>query len=159
MSWNPPPHQIVMRFIYLFIYFWLRWVFLALRGFSLGAVIGGYSSLWCAGFSLRWLLLLWSTGSRHTGFSSCGMQASVVVAHGLWSTGLVVVAHGFCCSVDVGSSRPSARTRVPCIGRRILFFFFKDTNCTWTSVTFLKIFIYLFIFGSVGFSFLYEGFL
>ena len=35
----------------------------------------GYSLLWCAGFSLRWLLLLRSTGSRHTG--------SVVVAHGL----------------------------------------------------------------------------
>ena len=29
-----------------------------------------YSSLWCAGFSLQWLLLLGSTGSRHPGFSS-----------------------------------------------------------------------------------------
>ena len=35
----------------------------------------GYSSLWCAGFSLRWLLLLQSTGSRHMGFSSCGSRA------------------------------------------------------------------------------------
>ena len=43
----------------------------------------GYSSLWCAGFSLRWLLLLQSTGSKHTGFSSCGTRASVVVALGL----------------------------------------------------------------------------
>ena len=43
----------------------------------------GYSSLWCEGFSLRWLLLLWSTGSRHVGFSSCGTWASVVVARGL----------------------------------------------------------------------------
>ena len=34
----------------------------------------GYSSLRCTGFSLRWLLLLWSTGSRCPG--------SVVVAHG-----------------------------------------------------------------------------
>ena len=33
----------------------------------------------CAGFSLRWLLLLWSTGSRRTG--------SVVVARGLSSCG------------------------------------------------------------------------
>ena len=32
----------------------------------------GYSSLWCVGFSLRWLLLLRSMGSRHAGFSSCG---------------------------------------------------------------------------------------
>ena len=43
----------------------------------------GYSSLWCTGFSLQWLLLLRSTGSRQAGFSSCGMQVSVVVAHGL----------------------------------------------------------------------------
>ena len=27
------------------------------------------------GFSLQWLLLLWSTGSRHVGFSSCGTWA------------------------------------------------------------------------------------
>ena len=33
------------------------------------------SSLCCAGFSLRWLLLLWSTGSRRAGFSSCGTRA------------------------------------------------------------------------------------
>ena len=39
--------------------------------------------MWCAGFSLRWLLLLWSMGSRHTGFSSCDHSGSVVVPHGL----------------------------------------------------------------------------
>ena len=44
--------------IYLFIYFWLCWVFVAVCGLSLVAARGGYSSLWCAGFSLRWLLLL-----------------------------------------------------------------------------------------------------
>ena len=33
------------------------------------------SSLLCAGVSLWWLLLVRSTGSRHTGFSSCGTQA------------------------------------------------------------------------------------
>ena len=59
----------------LFIYFWLRWVFIAAHGLSLVAVSRGYSSLRCTGFSLRWLLLLQSTGSRHAG--------SVVVAHGL----------------------------------------------------------------------------
>ena len=36
---------------------------------------GGYSSLPCAGFSLWWLLFLWSSGSRQAGFSSCGMRA------------------------------------------------------------------------------------
>ena len=50
--------------IYLFIYFWLRWVFVAVSRLSLVAACGGYSLLWCAGFSLRWLLLLWSTGCR-----------------------------------------------------------------------------------------------
>ena len=36
---------------------------------------GGYSLLWCMGFSSRWLLLLRSTGSRCVGFSSCGSRA------------------------------------------------------------------------------------
>ena len=74
-----------MYFIYLykFIYFWLRWVFVAARGLSLVAVSGGYSSLWCMGFSLWWLLLLQNTGSRRVGFSSCGTRASLVMVHGL----------------------------------------------------------------------------
>ena len=46
-----------------------------LRGLSLVAVSGGYSSLQCVGFSLRWLLLLRSVDSRLTG--------SVVAARGL----------------------------------------------------------------------------
>ena len=60
---------------YLFIYFWLCWVFIAARGLSLVMASRGYSLLWCSGFSLRWLLLLRSMGSRHAGFSSCGSQA------------------------------------------------------------------------------------
>ena len=51
-------------FIYLCIYFWLRWVFAAARGLSLVASSRGYYLLRCAGFSLQWLLLLQSTGSR-----------------------------------------------------------------------------------------------
>ena len=62
-------------FICLFIYFWLRWVFVAALVLPLAAASGGYSSLRCTGFSLWWLLLLRSTGSRHVGFSSCGSQA------------------------------------------------------------------------------------
>ena len=106
--------------INLFICFWLCWVFVAVRGFSLVAVSGGYSSLQCMGFSLQWLLLLWSTGSRHTGFSSCGPQAqqlwllgSRAQAQQLWHTGLVALRH-------VGSSWSRDRTHVPCHGRRIL---------------------------------------
>ena len=54
----------------------------------------GYSLLQCVDFSLRWLLLLWSTGSRRTG--------SVVVACGLQSAGSVVVVHGLSCSTARG---------------------------------------------------------
>ena len=64
-------------------YFWLCLVFVAAWGLSLVAASRGYSSLRCTGFSLRWLLLLWSTGSRCAGFSSCGSRASVVVARWL----------------------------------------------------------------------------
>ena len=58
------------KFIYLFIF--------GCVGSSLlhaGFLWGLRSSLRCAGFSLWWLLLLQSTGSRLTGFSSCGAQA------------------------------------------------------------------------------------
>ena len=127
----------MLLFIYLFIYlfiflifnfilFWLCWVFIAVCGLSLVVASRGYSSLLCAGFSLRWLLLLQSRGSRCMGFSSCstraqqlrhvrprvhrlqqlrivgsvvvvcgiqGMQASVVVVHGLSSFGLQALEH------------------------------------------------------------------
>ena len=36
-------------FIYLLINFSLHWVFVAVRGLSLVAAHGSYSSLWCAG--------------------------------------------------------------------------------------------------------------
>ena len=58
-----------------FIYFWLRWIVVAVCGLSLVVASRGYSSLQCAGFSFWWLLLLRSTGSRRAGFSSCGTQA------------------------------------------------------------------------------------
>ena len=59
----------------VFFFFWLRWVFVAVCRLSLVAASRGYSSLRCAGFSLQWLLLLWSTGSRRAGFSICGTRA------------------------------------------------------------------------------------
>ena len=61
-------------FIYLFIYFWLCWVFVSVRGLSLVAASGGHSSSRCAGLSLSRPLLLRSTGSRCSG--------SAIVAHG-----------------------------------------------------------------------------
>ena len=72
--WNGKMLIFFFKFIYL-IYFWLHWIFVAECGLSLVAASGGYSLLWCAGFSLRWLLLLQSTGSRCAGFSSCGSRA------------------------------------------------------------------------------------
>ena len=103
----------------LFFSFWLCCVFFAARGLSLVVASRVYSSLRCTGFSLLWLLLLRSTGSRHAGFSSCSTRAqqlwlagSRAQAQQLWHMGLVAPRH-------VGSSWTRARTHVPCIGRRI----------------------------------------
>ena len=60
-------------FFLRFIYFWLLWVFVAARLY-LVVVSGGYSSLQCVGFSLRWFLT-WSTGSRVLKLSSCSSRA------------------------------------------------------------------------------------
>ena len=59
---------------YLFIYLWLCWVFVSVRGLSPVVASGGHSSLRCAGFSPSRPLLLQSTSSRRAG--------SVIVAHG-----------------------------------------------------------------------------
>ena len=110
---------ILIFMVSLFFLFWLCWVFVAARGLSLVGASAGYSSLRCTGFSLWWLLLLWSTGSRHICFSSCGMQAQQLWLMGsrvqdqLWHTGLAAPWH-------VGSYQTRDRTRVPCIGRWIL---------------------------------------
>ena len=51
------------------IYFlWLLWVFIVAYGLFLVVASRSYSSLWSMGFSLRWLLLLWSMGSMCSGF-------------------------------------------------------------------------------------------
>ena len=62
----------ILNLFISFIYFGLCWVFITVHGLSLVAASEGYYSLQCAGFSLRWLLLLRSKGSRRVGFSSCG---------------------------------------------------------------------------------------
>ena len=67
-SYSPP-------FIYLFIYLWLCWVFVSVRGLSPVAASRGHSSSRCTGLSLSQPLSLRSTGSRRAG--------SVVVAHRL----------------------------------------------------------------------------
>ena len=86
-------------------------------------VSDGYSSLRCAGLSLRWPLLLRSMGPRCAGLSSCGLLAlerhlsswwhtgSRAQAQQSWPSGLVAPRH-------VGSSPTRARTHVPCTGRQ-----------------------------------------
>ena len=60
--------------VLLFIYLWLCWVFVSVRGLSLVVESGDHSSSRCTGLSPSWPLLLRSTGSRCAG--------SVIVAHG-----------------------------------------------------------------------------
>ena len=90
-------------------YFWLCCVFIAAHGLALVAAREG--------FSLWWLLLVWSTGSR-------------AWAQLLWRVGLVAPQHVEC-------SWTRDRTLVPCLGRQILnhwttrevpvwSYFFKD---------------------------------
>ena len=86
-------NKFIYLFIYLFIYIWLHWVFVAACGLSLVVASGDYS-LQFMGFSLLWLFLLWSMGSSHAGFSSCGLQAlerrlsscgsRAQLLHGMW---------------------------------------------------------------------------
>ena len=59
---------------FIFIYLWLCWVFVSVRGPSPVAASGGHSSSWCAGLSPSRSLLFRSTGSRRAG--------SAIVAHG-----------------------------------------------------------------------------
>ena len=86
-------------FIYLFIYgcvgsWFLREGFLQLR--QVGAT-----------------LHRGARASHYRGLSCCRARAPDAQAQQLWLTGPVAPRH-------VGSSRTRARTRVPCIGRRIL---------------------------------------
>ena len=79
------------------IYFWLCWVFVAACGLSLVAASDkwelvsscGAQASHCRGFSCRVYAL--------------SAQALVAADRGLWSVGLVVVAHGLCCPAACGT--------------------------------------------------------
>ena len=73
-EWFGPPgtiRQWLEMVCFFFVFFFCCIGSLLLRGLSLVAVSRGYSSLQCAGFSLRWLL-----------FSSCGTRAQLL--RGTW---------------------------------------------------------------------------
>ena len=69
--------------VVLFIYFWLWWVYTAAWAFSLVVASGGYSLAVGHPLPLRWLLLLWSVGSR-----ACGPQQLQYVGSGVAACGL-----------------------------------------------------------------------
>ena len=58
------------RRLYFVICFGLHWIFVATYGLSVISGSVGYSLLGCSGFSLQWLLVLESTGSRACRLSS-----------------------------------------------------------------------------------------
>ena len=64
--------------INLFIYFWLCWVFVSVRGLSLVAESGGHSSSQCAGLSLSRPLLLREHRLRTRRLSSCGSREQLL---------------------------------------------------------------------------------
>ena len=103
---------------------WGLFLDVASKGYSLVATCGllivvGFSSWWAS--HRGGLLLVQSMGSRAHCFSSCSTWAlwlllpgSRIQAQQLWCKGLVAPRH-------VGSSKIKARTRVPHIGRQILY--------------------------------------
>ena len=83
-------------------YLWLCWVFVAAWGLSLAVASGGYSALRCSGFSLLWLLSLWSLGPRVRRLQWLQHVGSAVSAQGLQSIGSLAVAHGLSCPAACG---------------------------------------------------------
>ena len=67
--------KLIWFFFFNLFFFWLHWVFVAVHGLFLVVASGGCSLLWCAGFSLWWLLLSRSMGSRVRRLHSCGTRA------------------------------------------------------------------------------------
>ena len=85
-------------FFLIYLFLWLCWVFVSVRGLSPVAASGGHSSSRCAGLSLSRPLLLAEHRLQTRRLGNCGSGAPR----------------------HVGSSQTRAQTRVPCIGRQIL---------------------------------------
>ena len=68
---------------YLFIYLWLCWVFVSVRGLSPVVASGGHSSSRCAGLSPSRPLLWRSTGSRRAGSAIVAQGPSRSAARGI----------------------------------------------------------------------------
>ena len=68
----------------MYIYFCLRWIFVGTHGLSLVAASRNYSLLPWLGFSLCWLLLLRSMGSRLEGSVVAVYRLSCLEAFGIF---------------------------------------------------------------------------
>ena len=99
--------------IYVFIYFWLCWVFVAMQGLSLIADYRSYS------VAVQGLLIT---------------VASLVVEQGLQSTGSGVVEHELSCPAAC-EVFPRDQSHVPCIARWIL------NQWTTRAAHFLRLFL------------------
>ena len=73
--------QILFFFFNLFIYFWLCWVFVSVRGLSPAAASGGHSSSRCAGLSLSQPLVA-EHRLQTRRLSNCGSRAQLL--RGMW---------------------------------------------------------------------------
>ena len=89
--------------IYLFIYLWLCWVFVAVLRPSLVVESRGHSLVVARGFLIAVAYCCGVQALGLAGFSSCGMWAQQ-----LWCTGSVAPRH-------VGSSQTRDQICVPCI--------------------------------------------
>ena len=81
-------------FLKIYLFIWLCCVFFAALAFLYLCRAGATLWLLCTGFSLRWLLLFQTTGSRAHRLQQLQHMSSVAGAPGLESTGSVDVAHG-----------------------------------------------------------------
>ena len=99
------------------IYFWMCWVFLLCRLFSICNERGWgvcCFSLWYASFSLEWLFLLQSTGSRAGRLQQLWLLGSRMQAQPLWLPGLVTLPR-------VGSSQSRGGSCVSWVSRQVLY--------------------------------------
>ena len=112
------PLKHIRFFKQIYFYLFLAVLDLACCAGSSLVVSRRYSLLGCEGFSLRWLLLLGSTGSRACGFPWWHVGSEAVVPR-LPSTGPLAVAHGLRFSSARGIFPTRDQTVVLCIGRWI----------------------------------------
>ena len=113
------PQKAFIEFYQLFLFFFLIYLFLA--ALSLHCCVWTFSSCCVQGLLfvvVHGLLIAVASLVAEHGLQAHGLQqlwlaGSRAQAQQLWRTGLVAPRH-------VGSSWTRARTRVPCIGRRIL---------------------------------------